>query len=124
MRALMLNASLKPSPEPSSAGALSEYVGGRLAALGAEVEHVRLADHVIEPGVVSEAVREGDGWPALHARVLAADIVVFGTPTWVSRRASSSRPTPEPLTWRVRGAGPGGDGANAAVPRACSDDGQ
>ena len=32
MRALFLNATLKRSPEPSSTGALAEYVAGRLAA--------------------------------------------------------------------------------------------
>ena len=88
MRALLLNATLKPSPEPSSTGALAGNVGEQLGKLGVEVEHVRLADHVIEPGVVSEAVREGDEWPALHERVLAADIVVFGTPTWLGQPSS------------------------------------
>ncbi len=88
MQALFLNATLKRSPEPSSTGALSEYVGGRLAEHDVEVEHVRLADHVIEPGVVSEAVRAGDEWPALHERVLAADIVVFATPTWLGQPSS------------------------------------
>ena len=76
MHALFLNATLKRSPEPSSTGALAEYVAGRLA------------DHVIEPGVVSEPVRDGDEWPALHGRVLAADIVVFATPTWLGQPSS------------------------------------
>lgn len=88
MKALLLNGTLKRSPEPSSTGALNEYVGGRLAALGVEVEHVRLADHVIEPGVVSEAVSDGDEWPELHRRTLAADIIVFGTPTWLGQPSS------------------------------------
>jgi multimeric flavodoxin WrbA len=88
VKALLLNATLKRSPDPSSTGALNEYVGARLAEHGAEVEHVRLADHTIEPGVVSEAVRDGDAWPALHAKVLAADIVVFGTPTWLGQPSS------------------------------------
>jgi multimeric flavodoxin WrbA len=88
MHAILLNATLKRSPDPSSTGALNEYVGAQLARHGVEVEHVRLADHVIEPGVVSEAVREGDEWPALHDRILAADIVVFGTPTWLGQPSS------------------------------------
>ena len=88
MHALFLNATLKRSPEPSSTGALAEYVAGRLAEHDVEIEHVRLADHVIEPGVVSEPVRDGDEWPALHGRVLAADIVVFATPTWLGQPSS------------------------------------
>ena len=88
MNALLLNATLKRSPAPSNTGALNEFVGAQLESHGVAVEHVRLADHVIEPGVVSEAVRDGDEWPALHAKVLAAHIVVFGTPTWLGQPSS------------------------------------
>jgi len=88
MHALFLNATLKRSPEDSSTGALSDYVGGRLAELGCTVEHIRLADHVIEPGVVSEAVTDADEWPAIRARVVAADIVVFALPTWIGQPSS------------------------------------
>ena len=89
MRALLLNATLKRSPEPSSTGALLDYAGeGGLREHGVEVEQVRLAGHVIQPGVVSESVRDGDEWPAIHARALAADIVVSGRrPGSGSRRA-------------------------------------
>jgi multimeric flavodoxin WrbA len=38
--------------------------------------------------VVSEAVRPGDGWPALYDKVVAADIVVFATPTWMGQPGS------------------------------------
>jgi len=67
---------------------------------------VRLADHAIEPGVVSEAVRAGDEWPVLHGQVLAADIVVFATPTWLGQpssivlahtaKALAAQPIPKP----------------------------
>lgn len=88
MKALLLNATLKRSPEDSNTGALAHYVGEQLAALGVEVEHVRLVDHVIEPGVVSEAVTDADEWPALHDRVVAADILVLATPTWLGQTSS------------------------------------
>lgn len=88
MNALLLNASLKRSPEPSSTSELNAYVAGRLADLDVTIEHVRLADHVIEPGVVSEAVTDQDEWPAIREKVLAADIVVFGTPTWLGQPSS------------------------------------
>lgn len=88
MHCLILNATLKRSPESSNTGALAGYVGGRLEAFGVSTEHVRLADHVIEPGVVSEAVTPADEWPAIHAKVLAADIVVFATPTWMGQPSS------------------------------------
>lgn len=88
MRALFLNATLKKSPEPSNTGALAEYVSGRLAGFGVETEHVRLADHRIEPGVLSEAVEDGDEWPALHAMLLEAEILVLCTPTWLGQPSS------------------------------------
>jgi multimeric flavodoxin WrbA len=88
MRALFLNATLKPSPEPSNTEALARVVAEALTAEGVEVSWVRLADHRIDPGVVSEAVRDGDEWPAIHAQLLAADILVMATPTWVGQPSS------------------------------------
>ena len=88
MRALFLNGTLKRSPEDSSTGALSDYVGRQLESHGVEVEHVRLVDHVIEPGVVTEAVTPLDEWPGIHGKVAAADIVVFATPTWLGQISS------------------------------------
>lgn len=88
MQAVLLNATLKRSPEPSSTSDLNAYVGEQLASHGVLVEHIRLADHVIEPGVVSEAVSDADEWPALRERILAADIIVFGTPTWIGQPSS------------------------------------
>jgi len=88
MRAVLLNATLKRSPEPSSTQALAEYVAGALEQRGVACEHIRLTDHVIEPGVVSEAVTPADEWPALRERILAADIAVFATPTWLGQLSS------------------------------------
>jgi multimeric flavodoxin WrbA len=95
MRAICLNATLKRSPETSNTGALARYVGARLADRGVEVEHVRLVDHVVEPGVVSEPVSESDEWPALRQRILAAEIVVFATPTWLGQMSSVMQRTLE-----------------------------
>jgi multimeric flavodoxin WrbA len=88
MKALILNGTLKPSPEPSNTGALATFVGEQLAARGAEVELIRLVDEHVAPGVVSEAVHDGDGWPRIHDRVVEADIVVFATPTWMGQPGS------------------------------------
>jgi multimeric flavodoxin WrbA len=43
---------------------------------------------VIEPGVVSEAVTAADEWPTIRAKVVDADVVVFGTPTWLGQPSS------------------------------------
>lgn len=88
MRAIFLNATLKPSPEPSSTEELCRYVADRLAEHDVTCEHIRLVDRRIDPGVVSEAVSDGDHWPGVRERILAADIVVFGTPTWLGQPSS------------------------------------
>ena len=88
MHALLLNATLKRSPEESSTGALAAFMAGRLQARGATTEIVRLVDHVIEPGVVSEPLSDRDEWPAIHDKILAADILVLCTPTWLGQLSS------------------------------------
>ncbi len=88
MRALALNATLKPSPQPSSTEALTRVVLDALEEQSVECELVRLVDQNIAPGIVSEAIGDGDEWPALHRKIIAADIVVMATPTWFGRPSS------------------------------------
>ena len=38
--------------------------------------------------MVSEAVAPGDQWPAIHAQLLAADILIMATPTWLGQASS------------------------------------
>ncbi len=49
---------------------------------------VRGVDLVIEPGVVSEAVREYDAWPAVHEKLPDSEILVIASPTWLGRPSS------------------------------------
>ena len=91
MRALALNCTLKKGPEPSSTAALAQVVLDALASRGAEVEMVRVADLVVEPGVVSEPLSETDEWPALRDKVVAADILVIATPTWLGQPSSIAK---------------------------------
>jgi multimeric flavodoxin WrbA len=91
MRAICLNCTLKRSPEPSSAASLSEVVMSALREEGVETDEIRLADHRIDPGVVSEAVSDRDEWPAIRERILAAEILVVATPTWLGQPSSLSK---------------------------------
>ncbi|MGW7264528.1 flavodoxin family protein [Streptomyces sp. NPDC054842] len=89
MKALVINCTLKKSPEPSNTAALAEAVGAWLEENGGvEVEYVRAVDLDIHPGVVSEAVAAGDDWPAVHAKLLEAEILVIASPTWVGHPSS------------------------------------
>ena len=91
MKAICLNGTLKRSPEESSSGSLSDVVLSALREEGVETDAIRLADHTIEPGVVSEAVSDADEWPAIRERILAAEILVVATPTWLGQPSSVSK---------------------------------
>lgn len=60
MNALALNCTLKRAPDEWSTAALAQVVLDALAARGVETELVRVADHVVEPGVISETVGGAD----------------------------------------------------------------
>ena len=87
MKAVVLNCTLKPSPRTSSTEALARVVIAELEKGGAEVEMIRLVDLDILPGVKGDMGR-GDDWPSVDARLKAADIVVFATPTWLGQMSS------------------------------------
>lgn len=87
MKALVLNCTLKPSPATSSTEALAKVVIAELEKGGAEVEMIRLVDLNLRPGVKTDE-GPGDDWPAVHARLLDADILVMATPTWLGQMSS------------------------------------
>ena len=91
MRAVCLNCTLKRSPEPSNTEALADVVLSALRGQGVATEIVRLVDHRIEPGVVSEAVAEGDEWPSMRSRIVSAEILVIATPTWLGQPSSVAK---------------------------------
>ncbi|MEV6663819.1 flavodoxin family protein [Streptomyces nigra] len=87
MKALVINCTLKVSPEPSNTEALASVVAGRLAEQGVEVSSVRAVDLKIAPGVVTNA-GDGDEWPDVHERILDSQILVMASPTWLGRPSS------------------------------------
>ncbi|WPO70751.1 MULTISPECIES: NAD(P)H-dependent oxidoreductase [unclassified Streptomyces] len=87
MRALALVCTLSPSPAPSSSELLAGQVLTEMEKLGVGVESVRIADHDVRSGVSTD-LGEGDAWPALREKVLAADILLLATPIWLGHPAS------------------------------------
>jgi multimeric flavodoxin WrbA len=87
MRALVLNCTLKASPEASNTDALAEVVVEALEKADVEVSRIRLADREIKPGVSSDE-GAGDEWPAVHDELLRSEILVVATPTWLGRPSS------------------------------------
>jgi multimeric flavodoxin WrbA len=87
VRALILNGTLKPGPEPSNTQALAEVVAEALRGHSVDVTTVRLVDLDIRPGVQTD-MGQGDEWPGVHQLLLASEILVVATPTWVGRPSS------------------------------------
>ena len=87
LTALALVCTLKPSPGESSSQLLARQLLDQLALHDVTGTAVRLADYDIRPGV---SVDEGDGdqWPHVREQVLASDILVLVTPTWMGHPSS------------------------------------
>jgi multimeric flavodoxin WrbA len=85
--AVVLNGTLKPSPAESNTEALARVVVAALEGHGVECELLRLVDHDIRSGVTNDE-GDGDEWPGLLERILAADILVLASPTWLGQPSS------------------------------------
>ncbi|RSM59742.1 flavodoxin family protein [Kibdelosporangium aridum] len=87
MRAVVLNCTLKKSPEPSNTEKLAGPVAASLRDKGVGTESFRVVDYHIPPGVETD-LGDGDQWPRLHKALLEAEILVIASPTWLGRPSS------------------------------------
>ncbi|MFC4003293.1 flavodoxin family protein [Prauserella oleivorans] len=87
LRALALTCSLKPSPDSSSSQLIAEQLLTELGKHGVDGELVRVVDHDVRPGVQID-MGDGDAWPRLREKVVASDILLITTPTWVGHMSS------------------------------------
>ncbi|MET0888102.1 MAG: NAD(P)H-dependent oxidoreductase, partial [Mycetocola sp.] len=87
LTALALVCTLTASPERSSSDLLADQFLTALASHGVAGNKVRVVDHNVRPGVHTD-MGEGDAWPAIREKVLAADILLVSTPTWAGHMSS------------------------------------
>lgn len=87
LTALALVCTLDPSPKRSSSDLLARQTLDALGDHGVTGEVVRIADHDVRPGVGLD-MGEGDAWPAVRAKMMAADILVLSTPIWLGHPSS------------------------------------
>lgn len=87
LKAVILNCTLKKSPEVSNTRALIDKVIELMKPLGVESEVIRVVDYSIPFGVSSHE-GDGDEWPSILNKLRAADIVIIGTPIWFGVRSS------------------------------------
>lgn len=88
--ALVLNCTLKSSPASSSTDKLGQDVVEALAEHKVTTEVVRVVDHTVRFGVTTDE-GDGDEWPTIRAKVLAADILVIATPIWMGQPSSVAK---------------------------------
>ena len=88
MKALVLNCTLKPSPQESNTEALANIVIKEMERLGVKSTLIRIADRNVMTGIKSASQGDGDGWPAILEELLASDILIMASPTWVGTLSS------------------------------------
>ncbi len=94
LRALYINTSLKKRPEESHTKLLLNASAAIMEKAGVTVEHLHMLSHDVPPGVYPDMTEHGwprDDWPAIWDKVLAADILVVGTPLWLGEESSVCR---------------------------------
>lgn len=87
LTALALVCTLKPSGEESSTELIAGQVLAELKKHDVTGDSVRVVDHDVKPGVDTD-MGDGDAWPALRKKVLAADILVLASPIWMGQASS------------------------------------
>ena len=91
LSALYLCCTLKRSPELSHTEGLMRESMAVMEANGVATELVRPADLELPAGVQPDMTEHGyerDDWPALAEKVLAADVLVLGSPIWLGDKSS------------------------------------
>ena len=91
LSALFINCTLKRSPDVSHTEGLARIALAILEANGVAVETVRAVDHEIPPGVYPDMAEHGwerDEWPGISEKVMAANILILGTPIWLGEKSS------------------------------------
>lgn len=91
LRAIYLNCTLKRSPMASHTSTLMDVSKAIMVKEKVTVDEIRLVDHDIANGVYPDMREHGwekDEWPELFKRVIAADILIVGTPIWLGQNSS------------------------------------
>ena len=96
LTALALICSLTPSPASSSSELMARHVLDELATHGVSGTSLRVVDHNVMPGVQVD-MGDGDAWPGIRDKILAADILVLATPIWMGHPSSITQRVMERL---------------------------
>lgn len=90
LSAIAINCTLKAEGESSTdamIGVLADAFKGHDVTV---TETIRISAENVKTGVSSDE-GDGDAWPAIRAKILAADILIFGTPIWMGQMGSVAK---------------------------------
>ena len=88
---MFLNCTLKRSPELSHTQGLIDIASAIMRQHGVTVASLRPVDYEIARGVYPDMTAHGwerDQWPQIVEQVMAADILVLGSPIWLGEKSS------------------------------------
>ena len=91
LTAAAINCSLSAGGRASSTDAMIAVLAEHFAAHDVEVgKPMRIAAHHVKWGVTSNQGPDDD-WPKIREAILAADILIFGTPIWMGQASSVAK---------------------------------
>jgi multimeric flavodoxin WrbA len=90
LSALFINCSIKKDKSRSHTQLLMNRAAGIMSTEGVSVEQIYALDHKIAFGMVKDGSDAGekDEWPSIQRKIMAADILVIGTPIWLGVKSS------------------------------------
>ncbi len=91
LNALFVNCTLKKNPKMSHTQGLIDISAEIMRRQGVGIKTIRATDYVLPPGVWPDMTEHGwdkDDWPEIFEMVLAADVLVLGTPIWLGEKSS------------------------------------
>jgi len=94
LKALVLNGTLKKSPEVSNTEGLIKIATTLMEKHGVETETIRFIDHDIADGVYPDMREHGaktDKWPEIYKKVMDADILIVAGPIWLGDNSSQTK---------------------------------
>jgi multimeric flavodoxin WrbA len=91
LTAAAINCSLSAKGRASSTDAMIAVLAEHFAAQDVTVaDPIRIAAHNVKWGVTSNQGPDDD-WPKIREQILAADILIFGTPIWMGQASSVAK---------------------------------
>lgn len=100
LKAIYINCTLKKSDRKSHTKGLMDVSMNIMKNEKVDVEYIRLVDLDIPAGVYPDMTEYGwekDEWLELYKKIMAADILVVGTPIWLGEISSVARKLVERL---------------------------